>query len=100
MHNPEHKESPVIFDKEEMEETSDFIIDKTDHGVIYVQHKDHAFEYSLIWIHGLDEDGEKYLQMIKDGLFRFPFKVRVVIPIAPIRFTSKMDKEAHSWYDV
>jgi len=54
----------------------------------------------LIWIHGLDEDGEKYLQMIKDGLFRFPFKVRVVIPIAPIRFTSKMDKEAHSWYDV
>jgi len=44
-----------------MEETADYVIDKTDPSVMFVQHKAHAFEYSLVWVHGLGETGEAYL---------------------------------------
>jgi len=65
-----------------------------------LQHKAHAFSHSLVWVHGLAENGDMYVQMIKDGLFIIPEKLRVVIPTAPVQYCTRIKKQANSWYDV
>jgi len=38
--------------------------------------------------------------MIREGIFKFPTKLRVVIPTAPFRYVTRLEKQSNSWYDV
>ena len=48
------------------------------------------------------DTGDYMLSKIEKGDFPFPEtgNFRIVLPTAPIRYVTKLDKECNSWYDI
>lgn len=54
-------------------------------------------QHTLLWIHGLTQVPEDH-----QHLFNAPFfqNFKIVIPKAPIRYSTDKGKETTSWYDI
>ena len=63
-----------------------------------LQPKEHR--HTLFFIHGLNEHREDHLQKVINALGpKAPF-TRIVLPQAPQRFVTFMNKETTSWFDI
>ncbi len=73
-----------------------------DRLIIVKKTKDQPVEHSLIFVHGLMDSGGIILEEIKEGQFPMPEKgnFRILLPSAPIRYVTKLDKTGPSWYDM
>ena len=59
-------------------------------------------EHSLVFVHGLMDTADHILKEIQSGVFPFPEKgnFRILLPNAPVRYITKLDKTGPSWYDM
>jgi hypothetical protein len=51
-------------------------------------------------LHGLGDSGEEMLGHVQNGLVKIRDNFRYVFPTSPFQYVTKLNKEAHSWYDV
>eukprot|EP00347_Sterkiella_histriomuscorum_P006350 403353094 len=57
-------------------------------------------KHSVLFIHGMAESGQYYLEKIQRGEFRLLDNVRYLIPSGTVQYVSRINKEVMAWYDI
>jgi hypothetical protein len=57
-------------------------------------------QHTIIWIHGLNQHHEKHLPAILRVTKIAGSSLKIVIPRAPDRYVTVMEKDASSWFDI
>ena len=61
-----------------------------DNLIVVQSAKDQAVKYSYIYLHGLHQNGDRFLSKIKTGEFQLMDNVRVLLPTAPFRYNTRI----------
>ena len=56
--------------------------------------------HTLIFVHGLGDSGRSMLVLIEEGFIKVKDNIRIILPTAPKRHVTKINKETWSWYDI
>ena len=86
-----------------MESNQEFYIERPHDRLIIVKRtEEQPVDHSLVFVHGLMDTSDHILKEIQSGVFPFPEKgnFRILLPNAPVRYITKLDKTGPSWYDM
>ena len=83
-----------------MESKLNLKIERPNDRLIIIAKEGDSVTNTIVFLHGLGDSGEQMLNLLQTGFIPFKDNFRYIFPTSPFRFVTKINKEAHAWYDV
>lgn len=65
-----------------------------------IMHPKEPHTSSFIWLHGIGETAYDYVGKFLDEFMELPPDCKIIIPTAPHRFVTDIEKKTNSWFDI
>jgi len=74
-------------------------IETTDKNCI-ILHPKEAHCSSFVWLHGIGETADNYVNKFLDEFMELPSDCKIIIPTAPVRYVTDIERKITSWFDI